>query len=538
MRRLHLHSSRLLVALYFISCFAKRLRQRSLGGMEFWVAVLCTLLPLILGGLYLLGAFRRRRPHEPPLDKGMIPWLGYGWTFRKDTADFLLKMQKKHGDIFTTLIAGHYFTFITDPLSFGPIVKAPRNKLDFISFASELVKQVFQFQPSEMTHSVIETASVKHLKGNGLEVMTQAMMDGLQRVMFHSREEKGWKEDGLFHYCYNMVFRAGYFALYGYEPGRSEKEKENARERDLRHTEEVFSKFRKYDKLFPRLSYSLLSYGEKQEVENLLQFFWRILSVAEVYRKDNISGWINDQQRQLAEAGMPEPMRDRFMFLLLWAAQGNTGPASFWLLAHLMANPEAMAEVRKEVEDVVRESGQEVKPGGEGINITREMLTKTPVLDSTVKEVLRMASAPMLIRMVLEDMDIKMNNGKVYRLRKGDKVGLFPFSSAHMDPEIHPEPHVFKYDRFLGLNGTKKEFFKNGEKVKYSTMPWGAGTSICPGRFFAVNEIKLFAFLVLTHFDLELVNPEEKVPPIIKSRYGFGVMQPSHDIQFRYRPRY
>ncbi|XP_062978733.1 7-alpha-hydroxycholest-4-en-3-one 12-alpha-hydroxylase-like [Elgaria multicarinata webbii] len=510
--------------------------------MAFWETVLCALLASIIGGLYLFGAFRKRRPKEPPLDKGRIPWLGHGLHFRNDGVDFLQTMQKKHGDIFTTLIAGHYFTFLMDPLSFGVIVKEARAKLDFSSFARELVIKVFQYDPSGLTHNVVEAASVKHLKGNGLEVMTQAMMDSLQRVMLHSlgsaEVQKPWKQDGLFHFCYNMVFRAGYLALYGNEPGKGEKEKENAKNCDLTHSEHVFVQFRKYDQLFPRLSYSMLTYGEKKEVRDLWSFFWNLLSVKNVYNKENISGWISDQQEQLAGAGVPEYMRDRFMFVLLWAAQGNTGPASFWLLIHLMKNPQAMDEVRKEVDRVVRESGQEVKPGGPLLNVTKEMLAKIPVLDSAVEETLRVGAAPLLIRAVMEDMDIKMNNGRVYALRKGDRIGIFPYLASHMDPEIHPEPHLYKYDRFLNLDGTKKEFYKNGQKVKYYTMPWGAGTSMCPGRFFATAEIKLFAFVVLTYFDMELVNKEEVVPPIDKRRYGFGVMQPTHDVQFRYRLRY
>ncbi|XP_053121538.1 7-alpha-hydroxycholest-4-en-3-one 12-alpha-hydroxylase-like [Hemicordylus capensis] len=510
--------------------------------MTFWVTVLCALLACLLGGLYLAGAFRKRRPKEPPLDKGTIPWLGHGLTFRSNTANFLKMMQKKYGDIFTVLIGGQYFTFLMDPLSFGAVVKEARAKLDFNDYASELVVKVFGFRACGANHKILEASSTRHLKGNGLGVMTEAMMESLRTVMLHdlgtAEGQRQWKQDGLFHFSYNLVFRAGYLALYGNEPNTMKQDKEEAKRSDLAFSEEVYEEFRKYDKLFPRLAFSMLTYGEKRKVERLKRLFWNILSVKEVYQKDNISGWISDQNRQLAEAGMPEYMRDRYMFLLLWAAQGNTGPASFWLLLHLMKNPKAMEEVRKEVDGVIRKSGQEVKPGGEAVKITKEMLSETPVMDSALEETLRMAAAPLLIRVVKEDMELNMNGGRVYSLRKGDKLGIFPYTAVHMDPDIHPQPHVFKYDRFLSLDGTKKEFFKNGEKVKYYTMPWGAGVSMCPGRFFAGNEMKLFVFLCLAYFDMELVNKDEEVPPIDESRYGFGVMQPTHDIQLRYRLRF
>lgn len=45
--------------------------------------------------------FRSKR--EPPLDKGVIPWLGHALEFGKNAAKFLTRMKQKHGDIFTVM---------------------------------------------------------------------------------------------------------------------------------------------------------------------------------------------------------------------------------------------------------------------------------------------------------------------------------------------------------------------------------------------------------------------------------------------------
>lgn len=42
-----------------------------------------------------------RAKREPPLEKGIIPWLGHALDFGKDAAKFLTRMKQKHGDIFT-----------------------------------------------------------------------------------------------------------------------------------------------------------------------------------------------------------------------------------------------------------------------------------------------------------------------------------------------------------------------------------------------------------------------------------------------------
>ncbi|NXY74010.1 CP8B1 hydroxylase, partial [Glareola pratincola] len=510
--------------------------------MALWVTLLCILIALLLGGLYLLGAFRRWRPNEPPLDKGTIPWVGYLLDFRKDSSEFLKRMQRKHGDIFTVLIGGHYFTFVMDPFCFGAIVKESRSKLDFRTFASKLVLQVFGYKPIEANHSIIQASSTKHLMGDGLTVMTQATMENFQKLMLFDlssgEEKRVWQECGLFYYCYNIVFRAGYLALYGTEPLQGADNKEKANEQDRIHSNQVFHEFRKYDRLFPRLAYAVLPPKDKIEAERLKRLFWSILSVKKSWQKDNISGWISDQNQLLADSGVPEYMRDRFMFMLLWASQGNTGPTAFWLLFYLMKHPEAMKAVKEEVDKVARENGQEVKLGSPPINITRDMLNQTPLLDSAVEETLRLVAAPILVRAVLQDTSLKTSSGREYTLRKGDRLALFPHISVQMNPEIHPEPHKFRYDRFVNPDGTKKDFYKNGKRLKYFNMPWGAGVSICPGRFFATAEIKLFVFLMLSYYDLELVNREEEIPAIDVSRWGFGTMQPVRDVWFRYRLRF
>ncbi|NXE79910.1 CP8B1 hydroxylase, partial [Cochlearius cochlearius] len=510
--------------------------------MALWVILLSTLIASLLGGLYLLGVFRRRRPDEPPLDKGTIPWLGYVLDFRKDSSEFLKRMQRKHGDIFTVLIGGYYFTFVMDPFCFGAIVKESRAKLDFRTFASKLVLQVFGYKPIEANHSITHASSMKHLMGDGLTVMIQATMENFQKLMLFNlssgKEKQVWQEDSLFHYCYNIVFRAGYLALYGTEPYQGAHNKEKAHEQDRIHSNQLYHEFRKYDRLFPRLAYAVLPPKDKIEAERLQTFFWSTLSVRKTWQKDNVSGWISDQDQVLAENGVPEYMRDRFMFMLLWASQGNTGPTSFWLLLYLMKHPEAMKAVKDEIDKVLRENGQEVKPGSPPINITRDMLNQTPLLDSALEETLRLIAAPVLVRAVLQDTSLKTSSGTEYTLRKGDRLALFPHISVQMNPEIHPDPHKFKYDRFVNPDGTKKDFYKNGKKLKYFNMPWGAGVSICPGRFFAASEMKLFVFFMLSHYDLELVNGEEEIPAIDISRWGFGTMQPVHDVRFRYRLRF
>nr|QQL94730.1 cytochrome P450 8b1a [Lateolabrax maculatus] len=511
--------------------------------MGLLLPILLGFLAALIGGLYLLGVFRQRRPGEPPLDKGLIPWLGHVLEFRRNTFKFLERMKQKHGDVFTVQLAGFYVTFVQDPQSFGAIVKESREKLDFNKFARHLVRRVFGYVFMEGDQNILHVSSNKHLKGDGLRVMTQAMMTNLQNLMLRdigsASDQTTWTEDGLFSYSYNIVFRAGYLSLYGNVPHKSEGSEEKAINKDRAESEALFYEFRKYDQLFPNLAYGVLPPRQRLEAERLQGFFWNALSLQKMKVKDNVSRWVWDVQQGKEEMGMEESMINRYMFVLLWASQGNTGPSSFWLLLFLMKHPEAMTAVKEEVDKVVKESGQEVTPGGPLINLTHEMLMKTPILDSAVEETLRLTAAPLLTRAVLQDLTLKMADGREYLICKGDRIAVFPYSAVQVDPEIHPDPYSFKYDRFLNPDGSKKtDFYKAGKKVKYFNMPWGAGVSMCPGRFFATNELKQFVFLMLVYFEFELKNPDEKIPEIDFRRWGFGTMQPNRDVQFRYRLRY
>lgn len=68
-------------------------------------------------------------------------------------------------------------------------------------------------------------------------------------------------------------------------------------------------------------------------------------------------------------------------------------------------------------------------------------------------------------------------------------------------------------------------------------MPFGSGSSMCPGRHFAINEIKQFLCLMLLYFDLELDQGQTRAT-VDSSRAGLGILFPSTNVRFRYRLRW
>ncbi|KAK7803314.1 hypothetical protein U0070_009074 [Myodes glareolus] len=417
-----------------------------------------------------------RRPGEPPLDLGSIPWLGHALEFGRDAASFLTRMKEKHGDIFTVLVGGRYVTVLLDPHSYDAVVWESRTRLDFHPYAIFLMERIFDLQLPNFNPSEEKARMKPLLMHRDLQALTEAMYTNLRTVLLGDSTEaaSGWHETGLLD----------------------------------------------------------LSYSSLLSVKGRL---WKLLSPAQLATRVDRSSWLQSYVRHLEEMGVSEEMQARALVLQLWATQGNMGPTAFWLLLYLLKNPEALEAVREELKRVVWLAEQ---PVSEMSTLPQKILDSLPVLDSVLNETLRLTAAPFITREVMADLALPMADGREFSLRRGDRLLLFPFLSPQKDPEIYTEPEIFKYNRFLNPDGSeKKDFYKDGKRLKNYNMPWGAGHNQCLGKNYAINSIKQFVVLLLTHFDLELGSEDTEVPEFDLSRYGFGLMQPEEDVPIRYRIR-
>ncbi|XP_070966849.1 prostacyclin synthase [Oncorhynchus clarkii lewisi] len=483
---------------------------------------------LLLNGLLalvILYSSRSRQKNEPPLDKGFIPWLGHALEFGKDAAKFLTRMKQKHGDIFTVRVCGRYITVLLDPNSYDAVLD-DKVSLDFSRYAQVLMQRIFNLRLPNHNPETERAWMEQHFQGPSLARLSSTMHLHLQTLL---RDEErscspaDWRQDGLFSLCYSLLFGAGYLTLFGAENSN-----------DVTALATVYKEFRTFDGLLAKLARSTLKQEEKRTASLSQERLWELLSPAWLSRGkgSESSSWQQSYLSHLQTEGVETEMQRRAMLLQLWATQGNAGPAAFWLLSFLLTHPEAMRAVRKEIRGLrLQEDG----------SLQRHPLDtlehhSTPVFDSVLSETLRLTAAALITREVVQDKTLCLASGQAYHLRQGDRVCMFPFLSPQMDPQIHHDPQTFQYDRFLNADGTeKKKFYKGGERLKYYTMPWGAGNNMCVGRHFAVSGIKQFVFMVLSRLDLELCDPTAIVPPVNPGRYGFGMLQPDGDLEVRYR---
>ncbi|XP_039610486.1 cytochrome P450 7A1-like [Polypterus senegalus] len=493
------------------------------------VSLFFTLIVIVICFLFLTK--RKRLDGEPPIENGWLPFIGVALQFQRNPLEFLTSRKRRYGDVFTCRIAGKYFTFILDPFSYNNVIRQGKN-LNFQKFAIAASLKVFghaDFADPKYNISYEEIHPIfrQTLQGAALQPLTLSMMKNLQFVMQKSKVYD-WTTEGLYSFAFKIMFEAGYLTLFG----RNEYlfAEDNAEEAQEAWMTRIMDDFKVLDNAFPHIVAGIpifLLWKVKAAREDLAGKFLHKYLKKNTNLSELIEKRINifDRIKNLDEVN-----KARTHVAMLWASQANTLPATFWSLFYMLRSPEALREARKEVEQLLQDTNQSTETQ---VCFTKDHLDNMTVLGSIIDEALRLSSASIMIRVANENFILTLDSREEIKIRKGDCIALYP-QMIHLDPEIYENPKEFKYNRFLDENGQRKTcFLKNGRKFKSFLLPFGAGTSECPGRFFAVNEIKQFLALILCHYDLELQNMD--IPPLDNSRAGFGILQPKHDVQFRYK---
>lgn len=438
----------------------------------------------------------RRRAGEPPLVRGSLPFLGVALPFGRDSTSYVQRCQAEHGDVFTLFIAGQRMTFMLDPLSAPAVLKA--KQLAFYPVSHGVLTDVFKV-PSireRVDLEAVEALGRARLRGDSLTRVTAAMADCLRHRVPEAATDD-WQTAPLYRRVWDVMFEAGTEALFGSGV----------------FSDGLAADFELFDRYFP-LMFAGLPRALVRDGEAALER----LGQTKLPGK-NPADWIRERQPHLQS--LPEGERGRARIPILWAIHANTIPATFWSLYYLLRDPEGLAAVRAELDTLSPQARD---------TLDVDTLGELRMLDSAIREALRLSSGSLTVREVLEPFTLETHAG-AHRLRRGDRVCLAPFIT-HRDPDIFESPLEYRFDRFYSTSG-RKQFYKHGQRVPLPLMPFGAGVSMCPGRFFAMNEIKLFVAMVLSQWDIE---PDDgPIPDFEFSRAGLGIYPPAHDVHVRIR---
>ena len=177
---------------------------------------------------------------------------------------------------------------------------------------------------------------------------------------------------------------------------------------------------------------------------------------------------------------------DTFMF----EGHDTTAVSLAWTLYLLGLHPEVQIRIQEELQNIFGSD--------KGRDITAEDLKQMDYLECVIKESLRLfPSVPLIGRTLTEDMKCDK-----YVLKKGTPVYLL-IERLHQDPEVFPQPLLFKPERFEMNNTSNINAF--------TYVPFSAGARSCIGKRFALNEEKIILSKIFLNFNLHSLDPRDLI---------------------------
>jgi cytochrome P450 len=171
-------------------------------------------------------------------------------------------------------------------------------------------------------------------------------------------------------------------------------------------------------------------------------------------------------------------LRDELM-TLVGAGHETTATALCWAFERILRHPRVESRLREELAS---------DGGGE------------EYLDAVMKETLRLRPVVVdVVRKLMEDTEVA---GRT--IPAGTYV-VAAIALVHLRPDVYPDPHEFRPERFL-----------EGQPEPYTWIPFGGGVRRCIGASFAQQEIKV---VLRTLLEGARLRPASRRPEVPRARH-------------------
>ncbi|KAL8173161.1 UNVERIFIED_CONTAM: hypothetical protein K2H54_041418 [Gekko kuhli] len=432
----------------------------------------CVGLPWVL----LLRGGRGRG--APPCIRGWVPWVGAALQFGKAPLAFIEAARRKYGPVFTVYMLGKRYTFVTEEE--GCQVFCTSKDADFEQSVQQSVEHAASV-PKEIFYKNrlnIYTLMKGRLSPLNLPLLIGSICAEVQEHM------QGLAEEGtrsLHDLVRRIMFPTAVNTLFGKDVFLKTKN-------DMKELQEHFQNYDEDFEYATQLPEYLMKKWSKSKTW-LLDVLGKVTLHA--VRTSPPAGDSKTLLQDILGIITGEHFGPNYSLLLLWAAQANAIPVSFWTLAFILSHPSVYKNAMQEIESVLGKAGKEK------VELSNEDLKKLQFIKWCILESVRLRAPGVITKKVTNP--IKLQN---FVIPAGDILMLSPYWS-HRNPKYFPEPESFKPYRWKEANLEQNAFLEG-------FVAFGGGSHQCPGRWFAIAEIQILITVFLYKYECTLMDPVPK----------------------------
>ncbi|EAU90091.1 lanosterol 14-alpha-demethylase [Coprinopsis cinerea okayama7 len=497
--------------------------------------------------------FPTRAPNPPEVFH-WIPIVGSALQYGNDPINFFFKCREKYGDVFTFILLGRRITVALGPKGNNFILGGKSTVFNAEDAYTHLITPVFGkdvvydvpnekfMQQKRFIKAGISTENLRAYVGMIEEEVEDFLEKDPSFATYQQRNPANeWGRFNAVKTMQEITILTASRTLQGREV-RSSLTKEFAQTYN-----DLDGGLTPLNFLFPNLP--LESYRRRDRAQKKMSDFYidiikkRKLAQVEEVEHDMIASL--SEQRYRSGAPLPDHEIAHIMIALLMAGQHTSSATSSWALLHLAHNVEvAEALYNEQVEHFSN-------PDGSFRPLTYDELRALPILDSVIRETLRMhPPIHSIMRYVRDDVVVPgslaaASEDKTYVIPKGNYVLASPVVSQ-MDPRIWRNPEKWEPARWSDPNGVAAQAYStyvdgNGEKIDYGFgavskgtespyQPFGAGKHRCIGEQFAYLQLGTLIATIIRKLELRV----DKVP---EHNYHTMILMPKAPDVISYRRR-
>ncbi len=438
------------------------------------------IIPIILGlGLYYLYKVNSNSKKyiingikEVPYVSGSLPYVGHGIYFSKDIIGYIRSTYKKYGKIFKLKIFRNTFIVICDNDLKKEFFKATEDKLSLYEVLDKLYfPNAFSDDPNkfiEIINMIKKTVSIRY------DHFIPKIIEETKKMI--ERIEKSTEEINL---VKEMAKFVSYTTLKCFI--------------SIDISDEFYDHLTNFSSLLNRIV--VLTYFCPKSL--LAIYFNPKLKMHRKAMTNYLNSEINKYREDLdkndsllfrtgVNLGLTNEEIGNVVVCLLYVSSENTALGISATLIDLAENPKYWDKVKEESLKYLLEDDY-------------KSIYSSPILESCLMESARMTSQILALNRKPKNIDATLGG---YYVGDADSIALCEPMMMNYEcaEENFKNPMKYNPDRFI----EDKE-----KKGPYEIMTWSAGVHLCPGKKFAIYEIKTVMALITTTFNRFKIPPED-----------------------------